>query len=52
MVKLSNPQGLADKKKEEQPGGERTGVTTTTNPPAVAKSPTQLPNISMGIAIE
>jgi hypothetical protein len=37
-------------KKEKEPGGERTGVTTT-DTPKVAKSPTQLTDISMGITV-
>jgi len=46
--KLSNSQGLADKK-EKGPGGDRTGGTTTTGRPTVAKSPAQLTNNSMCI---
>jgi len=35
---------------KKKAGGERTGVTTTTDPP-FAKSPTQLTNILMGITV-
>jgi hypothetical protein len=39
-------------KKREEAGGEQIEVTTNSNPPTVAKSPTQLTNISMGTTSE
>jgi hypothetical protein len=38
-------------KKKKEPGGERNGVMTTTDPSRVAKSPTQLTNDFMGITL-